>query len=316
VVVYVDLLFLLNLLVDAVLLYATAWSRRLKPPWWRLWLAAALGAGYVVLLFFPGWLAFTTFAVKAAFSLAMTAVAFGFRSLQFFLGNVAVFYLVNFCAAGGIFALHYLLRASGGILDGLWFTRSGGAAYTVEIGTVFIVSALVPVVYLFRTVWASARRRETLAQFKVEVHVRLAEETVSCTGLIDTGNQLVDPLTRTPVVVMEARCWGHLFGERWLSRIEHSDTAELLKALDEEVRFRHRFRFVPYHGIHKGTQFMLALKPDAITIVYGGRTITSERVLIGMKAGRLSGERAYQAIVHPGLLEAADAPGEPAPAAT
>jgi stage II sporulation protein GA (sporulation sigma-E factor processing peptidase) len=314
-VVYVDLIFLLNLLVDAVLLYATAWSRRLKPPWWRLWLAAALGAGYVVLIFFPGWPALTTFAVKCAFSLAMTLAAFGFRSLQFFLSNAAVFYLINFCAAGGIFALHYML-ASGGILEGLLFTQSGGAAFRVEIGTVFILLALAPAVFLFRSVWASARKREAITQFKANVQVRIEDETVSCTGLIDTGNQLVDPLTRIPVVVMEARCWDRVFGAQWLARIERSGTEELMKALEEEVRFRHRFRFVPYHGIHKGTQFMLALKPDVITIVHGGRTITSERVLIGMKGGRLSGEGAYQAIVHPALLESAEALAEPAPAVT
>lgn len=62
-------------------------------------------------------------------------------------------------------------------------------------------------------------------------------------------------------------------------------------------------RLVPYRGINKGSQFMIALKPDEVSIVQEGRTVTTGRVLIGLDGGRLSMESAYRAIIHPVLLE-------------
>lgn len=303
-VVYVDLIFLLNLLIDAAVLQATAWSRRLSPPWWRLWLAAALGASYVVMMFFPEWSALYTFVIKCMFSLIMTAVAFGLRSLQFFLGNVAVFYLVNFAAAGCMFGLHYVMQSSSEVMNGMLFTQSGGTAFQVEVSTVFIVLAIVPSIYFYRKVWSAMRQRDTITQYKAEVEVRIEEEIVRCTGLIDTGNQLYDPLTRTPVIVMQISCWKSYFNEHWVSLIERSDTDAIMKGLDdEEVPWRYRLRFVPYQGIQKGTNFMLALKPDEVVITQGERTFRAEKVLVGLKGGHLSTEGAYQAILHPGLLE-------------
>jgi stage II sporulation protein GA (sporulation sigma-E factor processing peptidase) len=53
---------------------------------------------------------------------------------------------------------------------------------------------------------------------------------------------------------------------------------------------------------------MLALKPDEVIITQGEQQFHAKKVLIGLKGGKLSGEGAYQAILHPGLL---DTTGEP-----
>lgn len=314
-IVYADLVFLLNLLIDAAVLQATAWCRRLRPPWWRLWLGAVLGALYAMVVLVPELSALYSFPFKVLFSLAMIFAVFGFRSLQFFLGNAAVFYLINFAAAGGVFALHYMLQSSGEVLDSILFT-SGGAAFRVEIGTAFIIIASIAAVFYFRKVWSFMKQREAKARFKAEVAVRIEGETVTCAGLIDTGNQLYDPLTRTPVMVMEVRCWERLIGGTWLNLIEREDMEAVIEALEREhVPWHNRLRLVPYHGIQKGTQFMLALKPDEVKITVDGKEIRAEKVLVGLKGGTLSREGAYRAIVHPALLETLEEPARAEPLA-
>src|SRR5690606_14483025 len=97
-VVYLDLIFALNLLIDATTLHVTAWSRKLSAKRWRIWAAAVIGASYVMMMFFPALSVFFTFIIKVLFSLAMIFTAFGYESLQHFVRNIGVFYFVNFVA--------------------------------------------------------------------------------------------------------------------------------------------------------------------------------------------------------------------------
>ncbi|GJM81367.1 hypothetical protein HMSSN139_38630 [Paenibacillus sp. HMSSN-139] len=142
-----------------------------------------------------------------------------------------------------------------------------------------------------------------------EVEVRVGDTTITCTGLIDTGNQLTDPLSRLPVTVMEASLWERVLPPSYRGKLADERADNLILELTEAGDFPwpERLRLVPYRGINKGTQFMLALKPDEVTVRLEGREYRSPRVLIGLDGGRLSTEGTYRAIVHPALVETAEA---------
>ena len=57
------------------------------------------------------------------------------------------------------------------------------------------------------------------------VKIQLAEEELELAGLIDSGNQLYDPLTKTPVMIMH------------ISSLEHC----LPAWLTEQIYSKHRF---------------------------------------------------------------------------
>ncbi|MNJ58808.1 Sporulation factor SpoIIGA [compost metagenome] len=165
---------------------------------------------------------------------------------------------------------------------------------------------------------ASRRTLERVDSCLAEVQVRIEEITVKCTGLIDTGNQLKDPLTRWPVMVMEASLWGQVLPESFIGRLAAEQADNLIMEWTDEESFpwRDRLRLVPYRGINRGSQFMLALKPDEVAVLQDGRKLTTSRVLIGLDGGKLSAEATYRAIIHPILMEGiADGAALPASAA-
>lgn len=304
-VVYLDLIFLMNLLIDGSLLAVTAWMRKRKVVIWRLVLSAMIGASYVVMMFLPELSFLFTFLVKFLFSLMMLWVAFGFGSLQNYLRNLGAFYVVNFAAAGGILGFHYLLQNSGELWNGIWYSRSGGLEFSLRIGSLFTLIAFFAVLLWFRLVWASKRRQERLTSYLAELKVRIEGTEVVCTGLIDTGNQLTDPLSRLPVMVMEASLWSAYLPDNisGTGAVNQADNLIIEWTEDESFPWRDRLRLVPFRGVNKGSQFMLALKPDEVTVVMDGREIRSSRVLIGLDGGRLSAEGAYRAIIHPAITE-------------
>ncbi len=260
------------------------------------------------MMFAPALSFLYTFILKFTLSLLMLWTAFGFGSLQHYVRNIAAFYGVNFAAAGGVLGLHYLLQSSGELWEGIWFTRTGGLGFELKNSLVFVFIAIAAALYVYRSTWSGRKRVDRTQSHLAVVSVVIDGLERTCTGLVDTGNQLYDPLTRTPVMVMEAAIWQAELPPSWIARIRASEVDQLIAGLDEEDSpWRDRLRLVPYRGINRGTQFMLALKPDQVRIEQDGACYVAVKVLIGLDGGKLVSDGTYQAIVHPSLLESRDA---------
>jgi stage II sporulation protein GA (sporulation sigma-E factor processing peptidase) len=305
-IIYLDLIFLLNFVIDWALLWATARARLLRLTLLRGGLSAAIGASYVLMMFAPSLSFMFTFLIKCAISALMIVVAFGFGSLQSFLRNIGVFYLINFAAAGAIFGGAYILQSSGDIMNGMWISRSGGFEFRLNQYMLwFVLLVLILALLLYRVVFLSARRRAAAIGMIAEVRIQIDELETVCQGLLDTGNQLYDPLTRTPVMVLEATQWKAHMPDSWLKRIQSFEVDQIIAAIGtEECLWQDRLRLVPYRGVNRGTQFMLAVKPDKVTIVQGDKIQETVKVLVALDGGTLSSNGDYQAIIHPMLFEA------------
>ena len=297
-VVYLDIIFLFNVLIDGMLLWTTAWSRKIRYRYWRLALSAIIGGSYAIFLFFPPLSFLYTFAVKFLLSLLMLLTAFGYGGLQHFLRNVGVFYLINFIAAGAVLSVAYFWQSSGEVVSGILFSRD------MKVTLPMLIFSIPFAVWVYRQVISGLKRKQELSAFTAKVDVHIDAFASSCVGLIDTGNQLYDPLTRTPVMVMEAGQWGEHIPEAWMNKIRRSEVDQLVSAIGTEpFIWQDRLRLVPYRGVNRNTQFMLAIKPDRVVITTDGKQIEASKVLIGLDGGRLSSDNAYQAIIHPSLLQ-------------
>ncbi len=319
-VVYVDIVFLTNFVLDFAMLLAAAKVRNAKPSLWRVGFASAIGASYVLLMFVPALAVFYTFVVKCLFSAVMIMTAFGYKSFSRFAGLLAAFYAVNAAAAGTIVGFHYMLQSSGEVWSGILFSQTGGYHYALGVSLWLVVGGGAVGAVLFRKVNAGAKRKEQKAEFIAEVEVRIGDEAYRCAGLIDTGNHLYDPLTRTPVMVLEASVWKDIIPETWLRAIRADEADRVVQFLSEDpyaasdaaagaerptedaFPWRERIRLVPYRGINGSARFMLAVKPDAVTIRQGEKATTSSKVFVGIEGGTLSADGAYQAIIHPALV--------------
>lgn len=304
-IVYVDLLFLTSLFFDASVLLMTARVRGLKLPVRRLAISATLGAAYVLPMFHPSFGFLYSAAAKLLFSVLVAWLAFGFGSLQRFAGTLGAFYLVQFAAAGGVFAVHFLLLSSGDVIAGLLLRPSGAAAFAVETGLWLSVPVFLLSLLFFRSVLVSQSRVQVSRALTADVEVTIGETTVRCRGLIDTGNRLYDPVTRVPVMVMEAKAWAAWLPERWLAMIRSGD-ADLVvaEAGEEESDFAwpDRLRLVPSRAAGGRPQLMLALKPDRITVRTGEGSHETDKALVALDGGTMDHAGDFQAIVHPMLV--------------
>ena len=279
-VVYIDALFLLNLIVNYLLLLAAA--KLAGEPLRRLRLAAgaALGGLSAAAIFFPGrgFLTHPLCKLGAAVLMLLT----GFGGSRRLLRVTLVFFGLSCAFGGGIFAI--------GLLGGRGLTLRNGVLYSVMDLRILLLSAAVCYAVLTLVFRRTARhgRREVLPAVLI-----LEGRRVAVNALVDTGNTLTDPVTGRPVMVAEgSRLSPLLPGERVLDEKALRDPVGTLERLSRGGRGR-RFRLLPYQAVGVECGMLLALRLDDARVGaedYGG-------ILVALSPNPVSDGGGYSALI-------------------
>ena len=249
-VVYVDELAALNALVDYCLLAVTAQLGGLPVRRWRLGLAALMGGCYAAaMLLFEGaaWLP-----VRLAVCAGLVLAAFGRRGL---VRRTILFAGVSFGFAGVIL---------------LWSQLSGESLYSAGVyriavplrtlalaaGVGWTVSGL-----LFR----GSAKHGLLQRDTRSILLSFCGKEAQIIALFDTGNELTDPATGLPVLILEPAAAERLLPPElcWLLReLTADNAAALLTRIPSGLRLR--FRLVPYRALGRDGGLLLAFRPDEV----------------------------------------------------
>lgn len=306
-VVYLDIILLLNLAIDTLLLWFTAYFRKERVVWWRMIAAALFGCSYLVFFFFPAFSSMYQWSVKLLFSILMLWIVFGNRRLLSFAQNLIIFYFVAFVFGGGVFGLQYFLAPQNEIVNGLVVTHNDGFGVGFKPTLAIVAVGFTLVFFLGKKSYKAIQEPRRIETFLVDVVVTIAKEKVICRGLVDTGNQLHEPITRLPVMIIESRMLAHLLPPSLLRQTdENGGVWEKLDGSwdDLPIEWQSRVRLIPYRSVSRGMDFLLAIKPDHVLVVQEGLRYETEKVLIGLNPIPLSADGKYQAIVHPAMMEA------------
>lgn len=310
VVIHADLLLGFNMILDWTLLRMTAKIRGIVFSQLRIVGGTVLGTAYAIVLFIPSYPVLYTYVGKILLSIIMIILVFGFHNIKYFLKNIAVFYFSVFTMAGGVFGLQHLLQ------DARVWALSRNATQWIDVhhssfrvGAGFLITALPLSYVLFRFIWRLHVRQQQVARQLVQVDIYMGDTVRNCTGLVDTGNHLHDPLGGAPVVVTECQLWEGILPSGWLKRLHKEPTFDMLQLWEKEEKGviidEARLRLIPYRSINGDMQWMIGLRPDYVRIGTECITYLCKKVIIGLDGGTLSNDGSFQAIVHPDLLEPA-----------
>lgn len=266
--VYLDELFLLNLVIDYFLLLATARICALPFRRGRFAAAASLGGLWSSLSLVPRFAFLRLPILHPVLALGMTLLAFGrekhiARCLFAFLAVSALFGGAVYAAAlyRGISSRGRLLR-----LDMRVLVLSFALCWAV-VGRVFRRSA------------------KNAARPLREVTLERKGRAVSFRALEDTGNDLYDPLTGCGALIAEADALEALFPDIPSGCLRGSPA-------DAVVRLPGS-RLLPYADVSGKTRLLLVFRPDRITV--DGRL--RDDLIAAVTPAPLGGDGSYQAVI-------------------
>ena len=251
-VVYVDSVFVLNALMDYLLVLCAARLAGIPLRRRRYLLAGLLGGAYAVAVFLPGLGFLSATPVKLAAGILLALAAYGGEAKL--LRLTLLLFAVSCAMAGCVLALG--LVAGGGVpmVNGVFYTDVDAKVLLTAAAAAYLVLTVV-----FRAAAGKGVRGEL-----VRAQVCLAGRTTAFTAFCDTGNALRDPVSGAPVLVVSpGRLDGALPREvrSLLDRGALERPAELLEPMMRAAP-ELRFRLIPYHAVGVAGGLLLAVRSD------------------------------------------------------
>lgn len=257
-VIYIDVLFALNLIVNYLLLFLTARFSGLYVGRVRLLGGAALGALFSVLMFFPDLPLLPSALFKCLLCAAVTAVTFGKKSEGRLLRLCFIFCSVSFALAGIVLALSLLTGGGGSVA-----LRNGVPYFNVSLKLLLLSSA---VAYgILGAVFGGGGLH--IARRTAEVEIRMQERSVRLRALVDSGNLLRDPMTGKRVLVTGGALLAPLFSDAAREVLAHCGelgAAESFERLAE--LYPGVFSLIPYRDASSEFGLIVALRPDCVLV--------------------------------------------------
>jgi len=286
-VIYVDSLFLINIIVNYILLLVTAKICAAKVPRLRLLGAAALGAAYSVAAVLPLTQFLSSPVLKIAVGVLMVLAAFGGQARLFRL--VLVFFAAAAAFGGAVMAFSLL---GGGNPGEVRLTLN------VKILLAVFIAAYIVLTVVFRRA-AKHRRFGGNGGGIVTLRLKHGGREVSMRALRDTGNALTDPMTGRPVIVAGVGDLRPLFPpdiQKTVTHLRKKDVVSVLEELSGIVDHgekKTRFQLVPYTAVGVAGGMLLAFKPDEIVV--DGKNKTG--MLLALSPNSVSENGAYSALL-------------------
>ena len=281
-VLYADILFVLNALIDYLLLLLSARAAGEPLRRVRFGLAAGLGGVYAVLLFEPGWAFLGSAGWKALAAGGMFLIAYGVTPTLW--KQSAIFLALTCALGGGIMAV--------GMMDGARLSLGRGVIYSVpDLKLVLLSGAGCYAVLRFLM---PKLCRHTAAQGELRsVVFELLDRRISLTALMDTGNTLTDPGSGRQVPVAEGRALESLFPTS--HRPGKEDLTDPVSGMTRlnTGGWKGRFSLLPYRAVGVERGFLLAVRMDRMKV---GET-QQEGVLVALSPTPVSDGGGYRVLM-------------------
>lgn len=296
--VYIDLLFFENILVNYGILSVTEKLSGMASCSWRKLVSAAIGTVYlVIMLSCPAIRSLYTIGGKVILSFLMILAAFPLTRIKNLIKALLSFYIATFIFAGAGYALMSL--------TGQAICYKNGICYNVfRSDTLLLVLTICFGFLLVRAFTDLFRKRIEKESYIVNACISIGGKSVSMPALIDTGNTLLDPVTRCPVMVAELDGLKELLPPEMLEWVKNWSQTQAEISIDKDEEWIRRIRLIPFNSIGNAGGILPGFKPDSISVENEDYCFEKTHVVVCVCNNRLSETNQYHAIISPEMVSA------------
>lgn len=289
-VIYMDMLFLENFILDFIILYVTGLISKNKIKFLKLIFGSALGAIYVVMYYFIKINVYSNIIIKLLLSIIMIYISFVPTNFKEMLKLTVFFYLTSFVFGGAALSVIYMLNSrritiQNGILIGNYTIR------TIFIG---VVIACIVTIIAFKFVKAKFSKNDLFCNIIIKIN----NKQIKTKAMLDTGNFLKDPITNIPVVVVEYTVLYDMVPKEILDNIEDILGGDLEK-IPENIKneYMSKLKVIPFSSLGKQNGMLLGLKADGLIVANEEEVKNIDKVIIGIYNKKLSKKGDYSALL-------------------
>ncbi|HWT74407.1 MAG TPA: sigma-E processing peptidase SpoIIGA [Mobilitalea sp.] len=301
--VYPDIIFVLNFILDFMILSILTKVNRKNSLVRRRLLAAALGgASAVIIGIFPWMNIILRFIfMNVVTSVLMLLIAFGRMKKAELLKQVITLYLITYFIGGLMNSIYYNTNVR------LQLIHLGNSIVFSNISWKFIIAIMIllfPAVLIL--LWMYRCYRSGIREI-YDVELVYLSKTIGTKGFMDSGNCLYDPIFKKPVIIMENNLLEKLLLPELYQEYENIKNGmegNEIAVGEQNTGSSHllNLRVIPYQSIGKPQGMMLGLVLDKVLIHKGKETLCNEKVTAAVSDNPVSVKEDYHVILHKELL--------------
>ena len=288
--IYIDVVLIENLLMNYIILFATGVILKIKINHIRLVLASLVGAIYTIIAYISNLRIYSNFFLKLILSVVIIYIAFNPKSVKKLCKFTLIFYLTSFVFGGAAFALIYIVKPQE-------ILRNNGLVLNSNSLKVIFISAIVA--FMIITIGFKVVKNKISAKdMYCDIKIKLNHKEIETKAMIDTGNFLKEPITNTPVIVVEHTLLYNCIPKEILNHLGNilgGDFSEIPKNIKEE--YMPRLKVIPFSSLGKQNGMLLGIKAEEVVIKNEEESKIKENVIIGIYNKSLTKRGEYRALL-------------------
>ena len=290
--IYIDVVLIENLIMNYIILLATGLILKIKIKHIRLIIGSLLGAIYTIIGYMGILEIYSSFILKIILSIMIVYIAYYPQTLKKMWKELLFFYLTSFVFGGVAFSLIYIVKPQEIIM------KNGLFLGTYPLKTVILgaIVAFVIIITAFKIIKSKISKKDLICEITVEIE----DKKIITKALIDTGNMLKEPITNTPVVVIEHTLLYDVIPKEILNHLEEIIGGDF-KEIPEEIKNKYvsKLKLIPYSSLGKQNGMLLGIKAKKLIIVKGEEKekIEKENIILGIYDKSLTKKGEYRAII-------------------
>ena len=280
-IVYADIVFIENLIINYVILYVTTLLKKIKVSYFRILLSAICGSVYAIVSIIVS----DNIISKIILSIVMILIIYPTKDIRKFLETLAIFYLVSITTGGASIAISYLV-------NGYKINTVNGATI-VDFPILFSSIGLILGIILIKITINNVKSKITQKNIFYEVFI--GNKRTKIKALLDTGNMLKDPISQKPVIVATKRSLKNVIPQEILEDIKNILGGDRLGDIKP---FENRIKVIPFKSLGNEHGMLIGIKSNKIIVDNN----EIKDVIIGIYEKEFSRRKRYDALIGIDLL--------------
>lgn len=276
--------------MNAIILYASAIILKIKPKTIRIIFASAIGSIYAIITYVTELPIYTSIVSKVILSIIMVYVGFNPQSIKKLFKQVFIFYLTSFVFGGVALYLIYVIKPQNALIRNGMFVGD----YVLKVIFLGAIVAFVIIKIAIKIIKTKMNSKDMYCNIKIKINGQI----VRTKAMIDTGNLAKEPITNTPVVIVESSLLYDIIPKEILNNLDMILGGDLSK-IPEKIQNQYisKLRCIPFSSLGKQNGMLLGIKADEIEIEKEEDKKTTKNVIIGIYDKSLTKRGEYRALV-------------------
>lgn len=287
--IYIDVVLIENLIMNYIILFSTGIILKIKINHVRIIIASLLGAVYSIVAYAGVLKIYSSFLLKIILSILIVYIAFNPQNAKKMWKYILIFYLTSFVFGGAAFALIYIIKPQDILMKNGLFLGTYPLK-TVMLGAVISFPIIV-------TAFSIVKNKISRKDMFCDIEIKLNKKVIKTKAMIDTGNLLKEPITNTPVVVVEHILLYESMPKEILNNLEKiigGDFEKLPNNIREE--YISKLKLIPFSSLGTTNGMLLGIKPEYIKVITEEEQI-EKNVIIGIYGKSLTKKGEYRALM-------------------